>query len=61
MIAPLKTNITGPAPLLSSNEEDIVDEAIKYYRPNLLYKNYDLKGPADNTLIYLMVYIPFCV
>ena len=31
----------------------MVDEVIKYYRPNSLFRNFEVKGGADRTLIYL--------
>lgn len=74
-IAPLRTNVPGPAPkLIAQDVDDIVDEALKYFRPNLLFKNYSVqgqilnnilfkikKGPADVTLIYLTVFITHCL
>mmetsp|Transcript_34006 Transcript_34006/g.30785 ORF Transcript_34006/g.30785 Transcript_34006/m.30785 type:complete len:172 (+) Transcript_34006:35-550(+) len=37
--------------------DDIIDEAIKFYRVNIFFKNYEILGPADRLLIYLIVYI----
>lgn len=45
-ILPLKTKTRGPAPLMADGEEDIVDEVIKYYRPNSLFRNFEVKGGA---------------
>lgn len=52
-LCPLKTNIQGPAPTNIITDIDIIDEAIQYYRANLFFKNYDLKG------FYLSVYANF--
>lgn len=60
-VAPLKTNILGPAKTFSGEEEDMIDEAIKYFRPNIFFKNFDIKGPGDLTLIYLTVFISYCL
>ncbi|KAH8048953.1 hypothetical protein JL722_12188 [Aureococcus anophagefferens] len=47
-LLPLKTKTRGPAPLMADGEEDIVDEVIKYYRPNSLFRNFEVKGaPAS--------------
>ncbi|KAI9293581.1 actin-related protein 2/3 complex subunit 3-like protein [Neoconidiobolus thromboides FSU 785] len=56
---PFKTKIRGP--ILSSNftseEEDIVDESFNLFRANCLFKNFEIKGGADRTLIYLTLFI----
>ena len=47
---PFKTDIKGPAPsldkeLLKEHKDlDIIDETIKYFRINVLFKNFELKG-----------------
>ena len=43
-IAPIKNSSGAVAPKLVGDGDDIIDEAIKFFRPNLLFKNYDLKG-----------------
>lgn len=43
-IAPIKTSLSGPAPKLLIQDDDIIDEAIKFFRPNLLFKNYSVNG-----------------
>lgn len=50
-LLPLRTTARGPAPV--TQEVDVVDEAIGYYRANVLYKSFDVNGAADKTLIYL--------
>jgi len=52
-LLPLKTKTRGPAPSAPDGEEDIVDEMIKFFRPNSLFRNFEVKGGADRTLIYL--------
>jgi actin related protein 2/3 complex, subunit 3 len=56
-ICPLKSSLNGPAPKCDNAKEDVVDEAIKFYRVNILMKNFNIEGPADRTLIYLTVYL----
>ncbi|CDW77726.1 actin-related protein 2 3 complex subunit 3-like [Stylonychia lemnae] len=55
-LAPLRTKTSGPAPKMDEGE-DIVDEAISQFRANILFKNYQVRGPADKVIIYLTVYI----
>ena len=60
-ILPLKTKIQGPAPSQISNDEDIIDEAIKYFRINVFFQNYDITCPADKVLIFVTVCIQKCL
>ena len=49
---------SGIAPIqLDETKEDIIDEAIKLFRINVLYKNYEIKGNADRLVIFLTVLI----
>jgi actin related protein 2/3 complex subunit 3 len=51
-----------PPPLSrSEDEEDIVDETLYLYRANSLFRNFEIKGPADRTLIYLTFYTQQCL
>ena len=60
--APIKTKFAGPAQVLpESQEDDIVDEAIGYFRAQCLFKNFEVKGPADKLMIYITVYIQKCL
>jgi len=56
-ILPLKTGVKGNAPSCKPDEQDIIDEALDFFRANILFRNYEVKGPADLTLIYLTLYI----
>ena len=53
-IFPLKTTVKDTL-------YDIVDEAIKLYRLNVLYKNFTIEGRADIILVYLMAFIAECL
>lgn len=53
-LLPIKTDIRGPAPSLSSEEDkDIIEEAIFFFRANVLFKNFEILGDADRLLVYL--------
>ena len=51
----------GPAIKADFETDDIVDEAINFFRANILFKYYEVKGPADKVLIYLTVFIQKCL
>jgi len=40
-------------------EDDICDEALNYFRANVLFSQFEVKGPSDRTLIYLTLFIHF--
>ena len=42
-------------------QEDILDEVIKYFKPNVLFRNFEVKGTADRVLIYLTIYVHQCL
>ena len=47
--------------LLWTGQEDIVEEALYYFRANVLYRNYQIDGSSDRTLIYLTFFIQQCL
>ena len=61
MVLPLKTLVRGPAPPAASDQTDIIDEALEYFRANVLFRQYDPQGPADRVLCYLTIYIGECI
>jgi actin related protein 2/3 complex subunit 3 len=62
-ILPLKTQYKGPAAKFTgaADEPDIIDEAISFFKANVLFRNYEVKGPADRVLVYLTLYISQCL
>eukprot|EP00612_Vaucheria_litorea_P002350 CAMPEP_0171458348 /NCGR_PEP_ID=MMETSP0945-20130129/4065_1 /TAXON_ID=109269 /ORGANISM="Vaucheria litorea, Strain CCMP2940" /LENGTH=154 /DNA_ID=CAMNT_0011984143 /DNA_START=122 /DNA_END=583 /DNA_ORIENTATION=- len=60
-LLPLKTKIKGPAMKASESNEDIIDEAIKFFRANVLFASFEVKGGADRVLIFLTLYISQCL
>lgn len=46
---------------LSEIDIDIIDEALIYFRANILFKNFPIKGDADKLLIYITVFISKCL
>jgi actin related protein 2/3 complex subunit 3 len=41
--------------------EDIVDESISLFRANCFFRNFEIKGTADRTLIYAILFISDCL
>ncbi|PNH10086.1 Actin-related protein 2/3 complex subunit 3 [Tetrabaena socialis] len=40
---------------------DPVDEALELYRPLSLFKTFDVRGPGDKLLVYLILFINSCL
>jgi actin related protein 2/3 complex subunit 3 len=60
-VLPIKTKVRGPAPQAKPDEEDIIDEVLKYFKANVLFRTYEVKGPADRVLLYLTFYVHLCL
>mmetsp|Transcript_105508 Transcript_105508/g.305010 ORF Transcript_105508/g.305010 Transcript_105508/m.305010 type:complete len:209 (-) Transcript_105508:414-1040(-) len=60
-ILPITTSVRGPAPPSPADEEDVIDETIKYFRANVFFRNFEVKGGGDRTLIYLTLYLGACL
>ena len=61
-LLPIKSRTRGPAPPpIDPERMDIVDESIDLFRANTLFRNFEIKGPADRVLIYLILFISDCL
>jgi len=61
-ILPVATQYKGPAPKpTDTTKPDIVDEALTFFKANVLFRKYDFKGNADRVLVYLTLYISQCL
>lgn len=61
-MCPIRTEIRGPAAFpAAEDKEDIIDEVITYFRANVLFRNFEVKGSADRTLIYLTLHLVQCL
>ncbi|KAI0720321.1 ARP2/3 complex 21 kDa subunit [Cerioporus squamosus] len=60
-ILPIKTKFRGPAPLADPSEADIIDETLDLFRANSLFRNFEIKGPADRLLIVLILFVSDCL
>ena len=65
---------TGPAPFVegaaagaggggeaAGAPEDAVDEALRLFRPNVLFKNFEVQGGGDRSLVYLLLFTQQCL
>jgi actin related protein 2/3 complex subunit 3 len=65
----LPTDFSGKALELSANATasdlpvfgSIVEEALYLYRVNVLFKSFELRGPADRTLLYSLLFLQECL
>merc|ERR1711953_51379 len=55
----LRGNTKGPAPQIQ--EEDIIDEAIKYFKANVFFKSFSPENDADRLFIYVTLWIQECL
>ncbi|KAG8921917.1 subunit of the Arp2/3 complex [Tulasnella sp. 419] len=61
-ILPIRTRIRGPSPLATDpSAPDILDETLDLFRANSFFRNFEIKGPADRTLIILILFISDCL
>lgn len=59
-VLPLKTKFRGPA-YPCNTDYDILDEVLDLFRANSFFRNFEIKGPADRTLIYGILFISDCL
>ncbi|KAK4046871.1 subunit of the Arp2/3 complex [Microbotryomycetes sp. JL201] len=61
-LLPFASKIRGPAPPPADlSRDDIVTEALDLFRANSLFRNFEIRGPADRVLIYLILFIGDCL
>jgi actin related protein 2/3 complex subunit 3 len=47
--------------LANPEQADILDETLDLFRANSLFRNFEIKGPADRLLIVLILFISDCL
>lgn len=64
-LVPIKTSKTPILDFktikLQDGTTDIIDEALSYFRANILFKNFSLKNEADKVIVYTTVFISKCI
>lgn len=64
LVLPLKEGVRGVVainPAQFGEHPDLIDEAIMYFRANVLFASFELKGGADRVLVYLTLFIQQCL
>ncbi|KAG7171898.1 Actin-related protein 2/3 complex subunit 3-like [Homarus americanus] len=44
---PIRTKYRGPAPVMSAEGIDVVDEALQYFKANVFFRTYEVKSPSS--------------
>lgn len=74
-VLPLRTRTRGPAYALpplppnvseldvppDSESYDCIDEILSLFRANVLFRNFEINGPADRMLIYGILFVSECL
>ncbi|KIJ56957.1 hypothetical protein M422DRAFT_23092 [Sphaerobolus stellatus SS14] len=60
-LLPIKSSFRGPAPTAEPETADILDETLDLFRANSLFRNFEIKGPADRLLIIFILFISDCL
>ncbi|XP_049824409.1 actin-related protein 2/3 complex subunit 3 isoform X2 [Aethina tumida] len=60
-ILPFKTKVRGPAPQIITDEQDIIDETLYFFKANVFFRTYEIKSESDRLLIYITLYITECL
>ncbi|KAG0642405.1 actin-related protein 2/3 complex subunit 3 [Tuber brumale] len=61
-LSPLPASITNDLDIDPDGEHyDILDETITLFRANTLFRNFEIKGPADRVLIYGILFVSDCL
>lgn len=55
-VLPIKTQFKGPS-LPCMDPYDIIDEVLDLFRANTFFKNFEIKGASDRTLIYGILFV----
>ncbi|GAA6003533.1 hypothetical protein JCM10207_000378 [Rhodosporidiobolus poonsookiae] len=61
-LLPFSSKLRGAAPQPADpSRPDIIDESLALFRANSLFRNFEIKGPADRVLIYLILFVGDCL
>lgn len=59
-VLPFRTKFRGPS-YPCEDDYDIIDEILDLFRANCFFKNFEIKGPADRSLIYGILFVSDCL
>jgi len=57
----LRGDQKGPGPRADPNSEDVIDEAIRYFKANVFFKSFKPENDSDRLLIYVTLWIQECL
>ena len=63
-VSPLSRRVEYPLNTITEvdpSQSDIIDETLDLFRANSLFRNFEIKGPADRLLIVLILFISDCL
>ncbi|KAE8326435.1 actin-related protein 2/3 complex subunit 3 [Aspergillus sergii] len=60
-LPPLPANVPDTEIAVDSESYDCVDEILSLFRANVLFRNFEINGPADRMLIYGILFISECL
>ncbi|UDD56724.1 hypothetical protein AFCA_004251 [Aspergillus flavus] len=60
-LPPLPPNVPDTEIAVDSESYDCVDEILSLFRANVLFRNFEINGPADRMLIYGTLFISECL
>jgi len=55
------TKFKGPAPDMTGDQQDIIDEALHFFKANIMFRTFDMRGYADRLFVYITLYINACL
>lgn len=53
-LLPIKTTFRGPAPLFNNKDQDIIDEALYFFKANVFFRTYEIKVVPWNESEHLL-------
>jgi len=59
-LLPLRTKVRGPA-AVETGDQDIIDDALYFFKANVFFRTYEVKNEVDRLLIYVTLYISECL
>lgn len=56
-LLPIKTTFRGPAPSFNNKEQDIIDEALYFFKANVFFRTYEIKVTFKSLLLSKILYL----
>jgi actin related protein 2/3 complex subunit 3 len=46
---------------VTADEDDIIDEALRFFKANVFFNTFEMKGNADRLLVFLTLFTHQCI